>query len=109
MSECVVKMEMPKGCFCCPIQGFNSHEVSVCGIGRKSVDRIIGKPDWCPIICQLPEGHGDLVDSEEDISNYITIWDCNCSEFGRQTVMAVDDLQYLPVIVPAERGETWAN
>ena len=30
------------------------------------------------------------------VSDYVTVWDCNCSEFGKQLVMAVDDLQYLP-------------
>ena len=37
-----------------------------------------------------------------EVSDYVTVWDCNCSEFGRQTVMAVDDLQYLPTadVVP---------
>lgn len=31
-----------------------------------------------------------------EVSDYITVWDCNCSEFGKQLVMAVDDLQSLP-------------
>ena len=31
-----------------------------------------------------------------EVSDYVTVWDCNCSEYGKQTVMAVDDLQYLP-------------
>lgn len=31
-----------------------------------------------------------------EVSNYVTVWDCNCSEFGKQTVVSVDDLQYLP-------------
>ena len=30
------------------------------------------------------------------VSDYIEVWNCNCSENGEQTVMAVDDLQYLP-------------
>jgi hypothetical protein len=45
------------------------------------------------------------VDADEDVSNYITVWDCKCSEFGKQTVMAVDDLKYLPTIVPADTAE----
>lgn len=31
-----------------------------------------------------------------EVSDYVTVWDCNCSEFGKQLVMAIDDLQYLP-------------
>lgn len=63
----------------------------------------------CLIVCQLPKGHGNLVDADmpiREIEKYITIWDCHCSEFGNQTVMAVDDLGYLPIVVPAERSET---
>ena len=37
-----------------------------------------------------------------EVSDYVTVWDCDCSEFGRQTVMAVDDLNYLPTADVAE-------
>lgn len=105
----VVRMEMPQGCFCCPIQGFNSHGVSVCGIGRKSLDRIIiGKPDFCPILCQLPEGHGRLGDLDElgrkingarirvmqDGQDTNPYWECG------------DIIASEKTIVPAERSET---
>ena len=42
-----------------------------------------------------------------EVSDYVTVWDCNCSEFGKQTVMAVDDLQYLPTadVVPKSEVE----
>lgn len=53
----------------------------------------------------LPKSHGDLVDTDEDMSNYITVWDCECSECEKQTVMAVDDLRYLPVVIPATKGD----
>ena len=105
----VVRMEMPKACSWiengekkkCPISEWGG----ACAITKQFKMPDGCRPSWCPIICSLPEGHGPLVDSEEDVSKYITIWDCNCSEFGRQTVMAVEDLQYLPLIVPAERSE----
>lgn len=42
------------------------------------------------------------IDADLEVSDYVTVWDCDCSEFGKQTVMAVDDLQYLPIadVVP---------
>ena len=42
------------------------------------------------------------IDADIEVSDYVTVWDCDCSEFGRQTVMAVDDLEYLPTsdVVP---------
>ena len=58
------------------------------------------KPCNCPLV-PVPE-HGRLIDADADVYNYITTWRCNCSDFGSQTVMAVDDLQYLPTIIPAE-------
>jgi hypothetical protein len=36
------------------------------------------------------------IDADVDVSGHVTVWECNCSEFGKQTVMAVDDLYYLP-------------
>lgn len=42
-----------------------------------------------------------------DVDKYVTVWDCNCSEYGKQTVMAVDDLNYLPTsdVVPRAEAE----
>lgn len=64
MSECVVRMEMPQGCGYCPIANFG-----YCSINHKQVgDPLMGYPENrpanCPIICQLPEGHGRLVDAD---------------------------------------------
>lgn len=47
-------------------------------------------------------GHGRLIDADDDPSEYVTVWDCECSEFGKQTVMSVDDLAYLPTIITGE-------
>ena len=105
MSECVVRMEMPESCEKCPVCDYEEGNCLLAD-DRNTLPHNGKRKSWCPILCQLPEGHGRLVDAEEDVSNYITVWDCNCSEFGRQTVMAVEDLQYLPTIVPAERSET---
>lgn len=46
-----------------------------------------------------------LIDADMDVNDYIETWDCNCITGGSQTVMAVDDLSYLPTIdaVPVVR------
>lgn len=36
--------------------------------------------------------------SRDDISKYITTWNCNDPVYGKQFVMAVDDLKYLPTV-----------
>ena len=95
MSECVVRMEMPSCCHDCPFEA-DQWDYPMC--------RVTGWPEgyWfdsrnnrmadCPIICQLPEGHGRLVDAD-DVNNHI---------------MGYVDLRDCPTIVPAEeeRSET---
>ncbi len=101
MSECVVRMEMPKGCWCCPfghydwIWGDDGREKMVCFCcldleseedGHYLLETELKRPSWCPILCQLPEGHGRLIDA--DAYDY------------------PGDLKWEPTIVPAERSET---
>ena len=68
MSECVVRMEMPSNCERCPMCGTASGGNGLyklwcmCGDIPASSQR---RPEDCPIICSLPEGHGRLVDSDE--------------------------------------------
>ena len=45
-----------------------------------------------------------------NVSDYIEVWECNCSENGRQVVMAVDDLHYLPTVDAQEvKHGKWLN
>lgn len=59
MSECVVRMEMPKSCFNCDLR----YECNAFYAPGKSKPFMKG----CMIVCQLPEGHGQLVDKDEMI------------------------------------------
>ena len=64
MSECVVRMEMPINCLECPMYDYNRHKLC-CNAHfdlRPIPNGGVPKPDWCPILCQLPEGHGRLGD-----------------------------------------------
>lgn len=71
MSECVVRMEMPKNR--CPVR-FSIAANGYCPIEDRSgcgLDVTKERPDWCPIICQLPEGHGRLVDADKEIDFHV--------------------------------------
>ena len=65
MSECVVRMEMPENCECCPmcftadVQGYHW-----CAALEHEVEQGLSRPKECPIICSLPEWHGDLIDRD---------------------------------------------
>ena len=54
MSECVVRMEMPKHCYHCDLR-YECDAFYAPG-KRKPFDK------GCRIVCQLPEGHGRLGD-----------------------------------------------
>ena len=56
-------------------------------------------------ITEISTPHGRLIDADANVGSYVETWTCNCSEFGTQRVMAVDDLKYLPTIIEAEVSE----
>lgn len=101
MSECVVRMErVPKncddGCW-----GALSGECPWC-------DHIDGyvmagnRPPNCPIICQLPEGHGDLIDRDVLLQTFQNA----DYETYNDYCEAFDTTEAAETIVPAERSET---
>ena len=116
MSECVVRMEMPENCWVCPFgsDGYiwnendaRTHYVRFCS--RHSGEEFhvleidtLYRPWFCDsFICQLPEGHGRLVDAdklEDDMK-------ARKAFFGRKSdpQCLVEDAV---TIVPAERSET---
>ncbi len=110
MSECVVRMEMPRVCITengyygyCPMDKVwciqrNAPPDITMGEAYKAMTNKI--PSWCPIICQLPEGHGRLVDGDKLLDEMKNRkWmigrasDPDCLVFDA------------PTIVPAERRE----
>ena len=121
MSECVVRMKMPKSCDECPMEydGFMCAAIHKRFYPKKDgryleplIDPAEQRLPDCPIICQLPEGHGRLVDAElvkeilkpvDSISHYEPEW--TWGELHESNCVAIDNA---PTIVPAEaeRSET---
>lgn len=100
MSECVVMMNMPKGCGSCPIANFG-----YCSINHKQVgDPFMGYPEnrpaSCPILFQLPEGHGRLIDADKLKAKKYH------SNITNENAVAVAEIDWAETIVPAERSET---
>lgn len=100
----VVRMKMPKeGCHTCDARCVSDLYGYICGIERKNVMPFLGKknrPDWCPIIYQLPEGHGDLIDRND----YIKKW--KETKEKRLFINGLDVAWLARVTIPAERSET---
>lgn len=110
MSECVVRMEIPSSCFGCPMS-FSYNKIIICSLDN---DRRKGdfdfRPDWCPILCQLPEGHGRLVDAdalkleiaEEDDGFGHDVYTAGIHDGFALSLECIDDA---PTTIPAERSE----
>lgn len=114
MSECVVRMDMPKDKDC--LLNFNLPIIGPwCWIEDRECDycKTNNRPDWCPIICSLPEGHGRLVDGDalkewfiEQIDYYKRFDGPNCSMMVSAYEAVCQVINDAPTIVPAERSET---
>ena len=122
MSECVVRMEMPQGCWCCPfghydwIWGDDGREKMVCFCcldleseedGHYLLETELKRPSWCPIICSLPEGHGRLVDADALNRKKKHLIKTENGVFPKsEWFIKANDLFAAKTIVPAERSET---
>ena len=100
MSECVVRMEMPKKCYQCNIRLRCSPFFTKAGQTKPMCE-------GCRIICQLPEGHGRLVDADA-LKDYLVAeaasYDLTQGQIGILSE-AIDMIDEQPTIVPAERSE----
>ena len=97
MSECVVRMEMPKSCDECR----RRYLFNKCSAYNGSVIR---RSENCPIICQLPEGHGRLVDADDYIKHLFTEW-VNGEISNSEWCDLRQWMNEATTIVPAERSE----
>lgn len=99
MSECVVRMKLPKNCYECEMRG----AWAFCPIRKWPV---VGykkeRHEDCPIVCALPKNHGTLIDLEtaaEGLSERFNSCHMTCGA-------VMQFLDGLPTLVPAERSET---
>ena len=97
----VVRMEMPESCEKCPACDYEDGNCLLAD-DRNTFPHNGKRKLWCPILCQLPEGHGRLVDKDEILKK-------SKGKYGDFEITAVAMEFYgSPIIVPteAERSET---
>ena len=63
MSEYVVRMRMPQSCYNCDLR----YECNAFYAPGKPKPFMKG----CRIVCQLPEGHGDLIDRDSMVEEWV--------------------------------------
>jgi hypothetical protein len=109
MSECVVRMEMPTRCDLCDFWCVckNVADFGKARYFEEPRELTVGMKG-CKIVCQLPEGHGRLVDADANFLGVIHLSsggfaNCNTTIAER---LGEEDMRTVKVIVPAERSET---
>ena len=115
MSECVVRMDMPENCTCCPmVFTADVPDYYWCAALEQEVEQGLSRPKECPIICPLPDGHGRLVDKdafEKDVSDALIYGLQEIpSEEGKQLFHVfiqevLDNVKERKILVPAESLE----
>lgn len=104
MSECVVRMEMPEKCGKCYLAWYDGAGPCYCMATLERNDAVDDgmmwkeadpnkKPSWCPILCQLPEGHGRLGDLDALCEGLVS---------NHEVVIYAKNA---PTIVPADTAE----
>lgn len=70
----VVRMEMPSCCHDCPFEA-DKWDYPICRVTGRSegyrFDTRNNRMVDCPIICQLPYGHGDLIDRDSMVEEWV--------------------------------------
>lgn len=113
MSECVVRMKKYGNCLDCDLHqivyGDSYADTDVyCFKEKRYVGKRFGhlkdltSPSWCPILCQLPEGHGRLADADKLMKDWQT-WRSGMYEIAPIAMIdqVINDLR-CAVIAPAE-------
>lgn len=115
MSECVVRMEMPNGCHDCKLRNMlgNCPIPMFDGQNEGKIWTLAERPPWCPIICSLPEGHGQLVDKDALMESMLErkqpLVGADSSKDRYRYMQWLADFNAIKdakAIVPAERRET---
>lgn len=91
-------MEMPEGGYACPL--FDDY--GRCAIvGERCGDCVNGRPSFCPLL-PVPD-HGDLIDRDALIAQYSGNIFTAKTDYAEGLRDIIADIQYAPVIIPADR------
>ena len=91
MSECVVRMNMPQNCYNCDLR----YECNAFYAPGKPKPFMKG----CRIVCQLPEGHGRLIDADALRADYFVTSTTTNTPLYRYVSM--EQIANAPTVEPA--------
>lgn len=97
----VVQGSMPEHCSLCWMYDTRKNDCSICC--HPPVDPYGKRPHWCPIRCELPDDHGDLIDRSWLQTNVEGVAAVSPTGYIHASAVA-EMISDAPVLVPAE---TW--
>lgn len=112
MSKLIVEMEMPKHCPC-ELADSSTGWISPCfafyGVPSrvKDFDDCIEnrtRPSWCPIVGELPEQHGRIIDEAVFCENVVKYSHQSTKTIGKALDATPTIIDMTPIV--AERSET---
>ena len=108
MSECVVRMEMPKACWYCGLRFVCKAANDFMTTKEAGCSALKVGMEGCLIVCQLPEGHGRLIDADANFLGVIHLSGGGFANYNTTIAerLGEEDMRMVKVIVPAERSET---
>jgi len=110
MSKLIVEMNMPKDCYDCPMYDFASYrgKLTLCCNAHLDLKPIPNngnpRPSWCPIVGELPEQHGRLIDEAVFCENVVKYSHQSTKTIGKALDATPTILDM--TLIDAERSET---
>lgn len=103
MSLLIKNMKMPTGCASCDFwRLLESDNTPYCQRTMHMIRKMAERPEWCPILLELPEDHGPLIDVTKIdfvmFTNEDSTYRCGWNN-GVRSVM-----QHADTVIPAERS-----
>lgn len=104
MSIVVRNTRMPTSCLSCDFVKFFSDKQFYCGKMMREAKANV-RPEWCPILCEIPDGHGPMIDRNEAVAyseRMVTNFNSKKELMKVERFVNVKYLYMLPAIVPEE-------
>lgn len=110
MSKLIVEMKMPKDCYDCPMYDFASYrgKLTLCCNAHLDLKPIPNngnpRPSWCPIIGELPEQHGRIIDEAVFCENVVKYSHQSTKTIGKALDATPTIIEM--TLIDTERSET---
>lgn len=108
MSEVIVRMEMPRNCYLCPMANFFVDKQPYCRLTMRwdeCTQNGFKRPSWCPIVGVLPEEHGRLIDEAVFCENVVKYSHQSLKTIGKALDATPTIIEMTPIVTERKDDE----